>query len=126
MKNLSKQWTFLIIVTAVNVLVATGYSIAGILAPHTMLSSDIVANQASSIFALYAGARTIPLTIIALISIIKQNKVAIITLALLAGCIQFSDGFIGIYQQDILKSAGPFFIAIVQFVSVLLVLESDR
>ena len=90
-------------------IVATGYAIAGIIAPHTILPATATPNEASFIFALYAAARTIPLAAVVIYTIITKNKTSVFTLGILAGIIQFIDGFVGIYQQDIMKSAGPFF-----------------
>jgi ethanolamine transporter EutH len=116
----------MIIITIANVLIATGYSIAGILSSSSMLSEDIIVGESAFVFALYAGARTIPLAIITLIAIFKRYKKSIITLGFLAGCIQFIDGFIGIYQHDVLKSGGPFFLSIIQIIAICLAMRSDR
>ena len=126
MKSLTTQWKFLTIVTAINVLVATGYAIAGIIAPQSILPVAVVSNNASFIFALYAAARTIPLAIVVIYSIFTQNKKAILILGVLAGFIQFTDGFIGIYQHDIMKSGGPFFLAFIQFSVLFWINKNDK
>jgi hypothetical protein len=120
------KWKLLIAVTIINVLVATGYSIAGIIVPQSILPNTVIPNKASFIFALYAGARTIPLAVIAIYSIIVRNKTSIISLGILAGFVQFIDGFIGIYQQDIMKSAGPFFVSLIQFAALIWVWKTDK
>jgi hypothetical protein len=122
----NRQWLFMTIITVVNVLIATGYSVAGILNPALMLPKNIIVNESAFIFALYAGARTIPLAFLSLIVIFKRYKASIITLGLLAGCIQFFDGFIGIYQRDIFKSGGPFFIAIVQIIAIYMFRKKEK
>ncbi len=48
------------IVTGVNVLVASGFSLAGLVSPQSILPSADAPSDASLIFALYAAARTIP------------------------------------------------------------------
>jgi ethanolamine transporter EutH len=126
LEKTSKQWLFTIIITIINVLTATGYSIAGILSSYSAVSQGAMVSEAAFIFALYAGARTIPLAIITLIAIFKKYRKTVITLGFLAGCIQFIDGFIGIYQQDVLKSAGPFFLAIIQITAVCLAARSNK
>lgn len=118
MKKAAPSWTCLCLLTAVNVLLSTGYCIAGVIAPQTILPAGVVSNEAAFIFALYAAARTIPLAALVLYAIITQKRAAIIILAVLAGLIQFLDGFIGIYEQDLQKSAGPFALALAQFISI--------
>ena len=48
------------VVTAINVLVATGFSVVGIVRPQYLVPVESVPTQASLILALYAAARTIP------------------------------------------------------------------
>ena len=113
-------------ITLINVLVATGYSLAGIIAPQSILPVNTISSKASFIFALYSGARTIPLAIMVIYSIVARNKTSILVLGTLAGFVQFIDGFIGVYQQDIMKSAGPFFLSIIQFASLIQVWKTDE
>ena len=54
------------LVTAVNVLVASGFSIAGLFSPKSILPADYAPTEASFIFAMYAAARSIPLALMAL------------------------------------------------------------
>ncbi|KAK2961036.1 putative Serine/threonine-protein phosphatase [Blattamonas nauphoetae] len=61
-----------------------------------------------------ASARTLPLAGLALFVIIARHTQSLIALAMLAGIVQVLDGIIGIYQQDVLKSIGPFFLAVAQ------------
>jgi hypothetical protein len=56
-------------ITALNVLVASGFSIAGLFKPEYVLPAGSVQTQASFIFALYAAARTLPLALMALAAI---------------------------------------------------------
>lgn len=124
MKNLS--WTCMCLITAVNVLLSAGYCIAGVVAPHTILPAGIAADEAAFIFALYAAARTLPLAVLVLYTIITRKKSAVIILAILAGLIQFLDGFIGIYEHDLQKSAGPFALAVVQFMSIIWAVKTAK
>jgi hypothetical protein len=110
------------LVTAVNVLVASGFSIAGLISPQSPLPAGYVPTDSSTLFALYAAARTIPLALAALAAIYLRATSALLVLGTLAGVIQLLDAGIGLFQHDIGKSAGPFFIAVVQF-SVVLVLN---
>jgi hypothetical protein len=125
-RRANKRWLFMIIITIANVLTATGYSIAGILNPSYMLPQGIIIGESTLIFALYAGARTIPLTIITLIAILKKCKASIITLGFLAGCVQFIDGFIGVYQRDVFKSGGPFLLSVIQIIAIYGVIKSNK
>jgi hypothetical protein len=114
------------LVTAVNVLVASGFSIAGLISPQSPLPAGYVPTESSTLFALYAAARTIPLALAALVAIYLRATSALLVLGTLAGVIQLLDAGIGLFQHDIGKSAGPFFIAVVQFSVVLLLNRSLR
>lgn len=115
-----KAITFLKAITVLNVLVATGFSVAGILNPFSILPANVTTDKAITIFALYAGARTIPVITLTIISVFSKRWNTFITLAVLVGLIQLLDGFIGIYQQDLSKTGGPFIIATMQFVAIYL------
>ena len=60
------------VVTAINVLVASGFSIVGIIRPQYLVPVESVPTQASLILAMYAAARTIPLALFALGAIYKR------------------------------------------------------
>ena len=114
------------LVTAINVLVASGFSILGIIRPQYLLPAGSVPTQASLILALYAAARTIPLALFALWAIYKQATPLLLILGALAGAVQLLDAGIGLFEQDIGKCAGPLFIAILQFFVVYLLHRSVR
>jgi len=113
-----KNRLFVSVVTIVNVLVATGYSIAGLVAPSSIMPADLVIADSTTIFAMYASARTIPLALLVIWAVAKQSVKELIILGLLAGLMQFIDGFIGIYQHDLGKIIGPFVLALLQFVAL--------
>ena len=73
------------LVTAINVLVASGFSILGIICPQYLLPAGSVPTQASLILALYAAARTIPLALFALGAIYKQATPALLILRRIGG-----------------------------------------
>jgi len=50
-------------VTAINVLVASGFSIAALISPKSILPAGYAPTEASFIFAMYAAARSIPLAL---------------------------------------------------------------
>jgi hypothetical protein len=114
------------LVTAINVLVASGFAIAGIIHPQYVVPADAVPTEASLIFALYAAARTIPLAVFALAAIYKRATSALLILGALAGAVQLLDAGIGLFEHDLGKCAGPLFIALLQFLVVVLLHRSVR
>src|ERR1700686_906215 len=106
------------LVTAINVLVAGGFSIAGLVSPQSILPPGYAPTNASFIFAMYAGARSIPLALMVLIAIYQRSESALRILGALAGFIQLLDAGVGLLQHDLGKSIGPLVIAALQFVAV--------
>ena len=106
------------LITAINVLVASGFGIAGIIHPQSLVPAGAVPTEASLIFALYAAARTIPLALFALAAIYKRATSALLILGGLAGAMQLLDAGIGLFDRDLMKCAGPLFIAVLEFFSV--------
>ena len=103
------------LVTAINVLVASGFSIVAIIRPQYLVPAASVPTDASLIMAMYAAARTIPLALFALGAIYKHATHALLILGALAGAMQLLDAGIGLFEHDPGKCAGPFFIAALQF-----------
>ena len=114
------------LVTAINVVVASGFSIAAIISPQYLVRADSVPTEASLLLALYAAARTIPLALFALAAIYKRAAPALLILGALAGAMQLLDAGIGLYEHDLGKCAGPLFIAALQFLVVYLLHGSMR
>jgi hypothetical protein len=114
------------VVTAINVLVASGFSIVGIVRPQYLLPAGSVPTQASLLLALYAAARTIPLALFAFWAIYKQATPVLLILGALAGAMQLLDAGIGLFEHDRGKCAGPLFIAILQLFVVYLLHRSVR
>src|SRR5260370_33140247 len=75
-------------VTAINVLVASGFAIAAIIRPQLVVPAGSVLTEASLILALYAAAHTIPLALFALAAIYKRATSALLILGMLAGARQ--------------------------------------
>jgi len=65
------------LVTGVNVPVASGFSIAGLVSPQSILPPSAAPNEASSIFAMYAAARKIPLALFAFAAIYRRSALAL-------------------------------------------------
>jgi hypothetical protein len=114
------------LVTALNVLVASGFSIVGIVRPQYLVPAESVSTQATLILALYAAARTIPLALFVLGAIYRQATNALLILGALAGIMQLLDAGIGLFEHDLGKCAGPLFIAALQFFVVYLLQRSVR
>ena len=114
------------LVTAINVLVAGGFSIAGLVSPKSILPAGYAPTEASFIFAMYAAARSIPLALMALIAIYKQSEAALLILGTLAGFIQLLDAGVGLLQHDPGKVIGPLVIAAFQLFAVYLLNRSAR
>jgi hypothetical protein len=110
-------------VTAINVLVASGFSIAAIFRPEAVVPAGSIPTEAS-LLAMYAAARTIPLALFALGAIYKRATSALLILGTLAGAMQLLDAGIGLFQHDLGKFAGPLFIAVLQFFAVYLLHRS--
>jgi hypothetical protein len=113
------------LVTAINVLVASGFSIAAIFRPEVVVPAGSIQTEASLLLAMYAAARTVPLAVFAWAAIYKGATSALLVLGTLAGVVQLLDAGIGLFQHDPGKFAGPFFIAILQFFVVYLLHRSD-
>jgi len=110
---------FLRLVTGVNLIISAGFSLTGVLRPSFIIPPNIQINAGTLVFALYGAARTIPLAIIGFFAILSStNTRTIIFLGMLAAVIQFIDGFIGIYQEDITKAIGPFLLALLTFIAI--------
>jgi hypothetical protein len=104
-------------VTALNVLVASGFSVAGLVRPKSILPAEIEPTAASSIFAMYAAARTLPLAFFAIAAIFLGDAPVLVAFGLLAGVVQLADAAIGAAQRDLGKTIGPLIIAALQFLA---------
>jgi len=114
------------VVTAINVLVATGFTIAAIFRPEVVVPPGSVPTKAAFLLAMYAATRTIPLALFTLGAIYKQAAPALLMLGALGGVMQLLDAGIGLFQHDLRKCAGPLFIAVLQFFVVYLLHRSMR
>jgi hypothetical protein len=113
------------VVTAINVLVASGFSIAAITRPQYLVPAA-VSTEASLLLAMYAAAPRISLALLVMWAVYKQAPHALLVLGAAAGFMQFLDAGIGLYEHDPGKCAGPFFIAVLQFFVVYLLHKSVR
>jgi hypothetical protein len=114
------------VVTAINVLVATGFTIAAIFRPEVVVPPGLVPTEAAFLLAMYGAARIIPLALFTLAAIYKRSTSALLILGMLAGGSQLLDAGIGLFQHDLRKFAGPLFFAVLQFLVVYLLNRSMR
>jgi hypothetical protein len=112
--------------TALNVVVASGFSIAGLIKPELVLPAGAPSTEASAIFAMYAAARTIPLALITVAAIYHGSASALFALGLLAGLIQLADAAVGLLQHDLGKTVGPLFLAILQGFAVTIFWKASK
>ncbi len=68
------------LVMAINVLVASGFSIVAIIRPQSLVPAESVPTEASLLFAMCAAARTMPLALFALGAIYKHATPALLIL----------------------------------------------
>src|SRR5277367_484143 len=113
------------VVTAINVLVATGFSVAAIINPQYLVPAA-APTEGSLLLAMYAAALRIPLALLVLGAVYKQAAPALLILGALAGAMQLLDAGIGLFEHDPGKCAGPLFIAALQFFAVYLLQKSLR
>jgi hypothetical protein len=114
------------VVTAIDVLVASGFSIVAIIRPQYLVPVESIPTQASLLLAMYSAAPRIPLALLVLGAIYKQAAPALLILGALAGAMQLLDAGIGLFQRDLRKCAGPLFLAVLQFFVVYLLHISVR
>ena len=113
------------VVTVINVLVATGFSIAATINPQYLVPAA-VPTEASLLLAMYAAAPRIALALFTLGAIYKQSMPALLPRGALTGAMQLLDAGIGLFEHDPGKCAGPLFIAALQFFVVYLLHRSVR
>jgi hypothetical protein len=104
-------------ITAINVLVASGFAVVGVVAPQAFLPGSIT-TDASRLFAMYAATRIIPLAVVVLAVLYKRSSSGLFILGILAGIIQFADAGVGFYLNDLGKTVGPLVIALIQSYAV--------
>jgi hypothetical protein len=114
------------LVTAINILVASGFTIAAIFRPEVVVPAGSIPTEASLLLAMYGAARIIPLALFTLAAIYKRATSALLILGTLAGGVQLLDAGIGLFQHDLGKCVGPLFIAVLQFLTVYLLQRSTR
>jgi hypothetical protein len=105
-------------VTLISVLVSCGFSIIGIIRPGLLVSPALGHNSALVALASYAAARSIAIAAVCIFTLFGKKREPLYTIAILAALIQFFDAFVGIYEGDISKIAGPLILASAGFISM--------
>jgi hypothetical protein len=103
------------VITALNVLVASGFTIQAFVSPKSFLGPEAVVTDAAVIFSMYAVARVVPLALVTLGVIYKRSRPGLFVLGLVAGFVQLLDAPIGIYEHDVGKAVAPLVLGILQF-----------
>jgi hypothetical protein len=109
----------LIIVTLINVLVATGFSLAGVFFPGFIVKGG-EGSHTARVFALYGVARSVPLLLVVFWAAFRADGTALLWLGTLAGIIQLADAAVGTQTRDMIKVWGPLGLGVAQLVVVVL------
>jgi hypothetical protein len=107
------------LITLLNVVVASGFSIAGLVRPELIVPAGTTPSGASAIFAMYAAARTLPLAAAVILAIVMGSPAALLVLGSLAGVIQCLDAIVGTLNGDLGKTIGPLALACLQAYAML-------
>ena len=106
------------VVTGVNVLVASGFSLAGLVSPQSILpAADDAQSRLADLRPLRGGPHDSPRAVCLCgdLSAIGEGS---LVLGALAGVVQLLDAGVGVFQGDVGKTIGPLVIAALQFVAV--------
>jgi hypothetical protein len=104
------------IVTLVSVLVSCGFSVIGIVRPDLLVSPGLGHDNTVVVLASYAAARSIAIAVVCIVAIFGKKREPLYTMAILAALFQVLDAFVGIYEGDIPKVAGPLILAFLGFI----------
>jgi hypothetical protein len=106
-----KSYIVLKAVTLISVLVSCGFSVIGVLRPELLVSPALGYKHTLVVLGSYAAARSIAIAAVCIFTLFGKKREPLYTIAILAALIQFFDAFVGIYQGDISKVAGPLILA---------------
>ena len=105
-------------VTVISVLVSCGFSIIGVVRPELLVSPALGHNHTLVVLASYAAARSIAIAAVCLFTLFEKERGSLFTIAILAALIQFFDVFVGMYERDVSKVAGPLILTFLGFISI--------
>src|SRR5258708_15397945 len=118
LKIAMKSYIILKTVTLISVLVSCGFSVIGIVRPELLVSPALGYDHTLVVIASYAAARSIAIAAVCIFTLFGKKREPLYAIAILAALIQFFDAFVGIYQRDIPKVAGPLVLAFLGFICV--------
>ena len=122
-----KSYIILKTVTFISVLVSCGFSVIGIVRPELLVSPGLGHNHTLVALASYAAARSIAIAAVFIFTLFGKKREPLYTIAILAALIQFFDAFVGIYEGDVPKIAGPLILAVLGFILIYYAFKSpDR
>src|SRR5258708_257469 len=113
-----KSYIILKTVTFISVLVSCGFSVIGIVRPELLVSPALGQSHTLVVIASYAAARSIAIAAVCIFTLFGNKLEPLYTIAILAALVQFLDAFVGIYEGDISKVAGPLILAFLGFISI--------
>jgi hypothetical protein len=111
-----KSRRILRIVTLISVLISCGFSIVGVVRTDLLVLPALGHDHTVVVLASYAAARSIAIAIVCIVALFGKKREPLYLFAILAALFQFLDAFLGIYEGDVSKVAGPLILALLGFV----------
>ncbi len=111
-------------ITGISILVSCGFSVIGIIRPELLVPPALGHNYTVVVLASYAATRSIAIAVVFIFTLFGKKREPLYTIAMLAALIQFFDAFVGIYEGDISKVAGPLILAFSGFISIYFAFKS--
>lgn len=111
-----KSRRILRIITLISVLISCVFSVIGIVRPDLLVSPALGHDHTVVVLALYAAARSIAIAAVCIVTLFGKKREPLYIMAILAALFQFLDAFIGIYEGDVSKVAGPLILALLGFI----------
>ena len=107
--------TFLVcaLVTAASAVTSLGFSIAA-----------LRSTGEAQVNAFYAVSRSLALAVVSVVPFISESRSWLLAVAVAMTIVQALDGYVGIRQRDSIKTYGPFFLAIVNLIALILLATS--
>jgi hypothetical protein len=111
-----KSRRILRIVTLISVLISCAFSIIGIVRPDLLVPPALGRDHTLVVLASYAAARSIAIAVVCIFALFGKKRDPLYLFAILAALFQFLDAFVGMYEGDLSKVAGPLILALLGFV----------
>jgi hypothetical protein len=104
------------LMTLVNTLVSSGFALAGLLTAASVAGGDHEA--ACTLFAGYAAARSLPLTVAVVWGLVTRKRRELGVLAVTLALVQAADALVGVAAHDVAKTVGPAVFAVLTALGV--------